>query len=76
MKYICIIKLTIIGSANGLAPGRRQTITWTNARVLLIEPLETNFSEILIDMHTFSLHKMHLEMLFANCGSFVSALIC
>ena len=29
-------KLTIIGSDNGLSPGRRQAIIWTNAGILLI----------------------------------------
>ena len=31
---------------NGLSPGRRQAIIWTNAGILLIGPLETTFSEI------------------------------
>ena len=35
-------KLTIIGSDNGLSPGRRQAIIWTNAGILLIGPLYTN----------------------------------
>ena len=43
--YICVGKLSIIGSDNGLLPGRRQAIIWTNARVLVIGPLVTNFSE-------------------------------
>ena len=30
--------LTIIGSNNGLSPGRRQAITWTNAGILLTGP--------------------------------------
>ena len=30
--------LTIIGSDNGSAPGRRQAIIWINARMLLIHP--------------------------------------
>ena len=34
LKYIG--KLTIIGSNNGLSPGRRQAIIWTNAAILLI----------------------------------------
>ena len=33
----------IIGSDNGLLPGRRHTIIWTNAGILLIWPLGTNF---------------------------------
>ena len=45
---ICISKLTIIGSDNGLSPGRRQAIIWTNAEILLIGNLGINFSEILI----------------------------
>ena len=48
--HICINKLTIIGSDNGLSPGRRQAIIWTNDGILLIGPLGTNFSEILIEI--------------------------
>ena len=55
-------KLTIIGSDNGLSPERRQAIIWTNAGILLIGPLGTNFSEILIEIQTFSLKKRHLKM--------------
>ena len=35
-----------IGSGNGLSPVRRQAITWTNAKLLSIGLLGTNFSEI------------------------------
>ena len=62
VTHICVGNLTIIGSDNGLSPGRRQAIIWTNAGILLIGPLGTNFSEILIEMHTFSFKKMHLKM--------------
>ena len=41
--HICVGNLTIIGSDNGLSPGRRQAIIWTNAGILLIGPLGTNF---------------------------------
>ena len=58
MTHICVGKLTIIGSFNGLSPERRQAIIWTNAELLLIEPLGTNFSEILIEIQTFSLTKI------------------
>ena len=37
-------QLTIIGSDNGLLPGWHQAIIWTNAGILLIGPLVTNFS--------------------------------
>ena len=59
----CVNKLTIIGSDNGLSPDWRQAIIWTNAGILLIGPLGTNFSEIFIGIHTFSFKKMHLKML-------------
>ena len=50
VTHICVGKLTIIASDNSLAPGRRQAIIWTNAEILLIGPLGTNFSEILIEI--------------------------
>ena len=70
VKHICVGKLTIIGSDNGLSPERRQAIIWTNAGILLIGPLGTNFSEILIKIQTFSLKKIHLKMSSAKCCSF------
>ena len=62
VTHICVSELTIIGSDNGLSPGRRQAIIWNNAGLLLIEPLRTNFSEISIGIQTFSFKKMHLNM--------------
>ena len=50
VTHICVSKLTIIGSDNGLSPGRHEAIIWTNAGILLIGPLGTNISEILIDI--------------------------
>ena len=60
--HICVGKLTIIGSDNGLSPGRRQAIIWTNAGMLLIRPWGTNFSEIFIGNQIFSFKKMHLKI--------------
>ena len=62
MTHICVFNLTIIGSDNGLSPGRRQAIIRTNAGILLIGPLGTNFSEILIGIQAFSFKKMHVKM--------------
>ena len=62
MTHICVSNLTTIGSVNGLSPGRRQVIIWTNAGILLIRTLGTNFSEILGEIHPFSFSKMHLNM--------------
>ena len=60
VTHICVDNLNIIGSDNGLSPGRRQAITWTNVGILLKGPLGTNFSEMLIEIHTFSFKKIHL----------------
>ena len=62
VTHIWVGNLIIIGLDNGLSPGRRQAIIWTNAGTLLIGPLGTNFSEILIGIQTFSFKKMHLKM--------------
>ena len=62
VMHICVSKLTIICSDNGLSPGRRQAIIWTNAGILLNGPLGTNFNEIVIAIQTFSVKKMHLKM--------------
>ena len=66
VTHICVGKLTIIGSHNGLPCERRRVNIWTNAEILFIEPLGTNFSEILIEIHTFSFKKMHLKMWFGK----------
>ena len=39
-----------------------KAITWTNAGLLLIEPLGTNFSEIWIEIRNISFMKMHSKM--------------
>ena len=62
VTHICISRITNIGSDNGLSPGRRRSIIWTNAEILLIEPFGTNFSEIFMAIHIFSFKKMHLNM--------------
>ena len=66
VTHICLNKLTIIGSDNGVEPDRHQAIIWTNVGMLVIWPLGTNFSEILIKMVS-SFKKMHLKMSSAKC---------
>ena len=63
VTHICVSQLTIIGPDNGLSPARSQAITWTNVGILLIGSLGTNFSEMLIEIHTFSFKNIHLKML-------------
>ena len=76
VTHICVSKLISIGSASGLSPCWRQTIIGTNAGILLIGPLETNFSEILIEIYTFSFNKMHLKMLSVKWWQFLSLPLC
>ena len=70
VTHICVSNLTIIVSDNGLSPGRCQAIIWTNAGILLIGPLGTNFSGILIGIQTFSFKKIHLKMSSAKWSLF------
>ena len=61
VMHICVSKLPTIGSDNGLSLGWRQAIIWINAGILLIGPLWTNFSEILIEIQTSSFKKVCLK---------------
>ena len=70
VTHICISKIAIIGSDNGLSPGQCQAIILTNAEIFLIWPLGTNVSEIFIEIHIFSFKKMHLKMSSAICQPF------
>ena len=70
VTHICVSKLTVVGSDNGLSPDRRQAIIWTNDGILSIEPLGTNFNGVLIKNHTFSFKKMHLKMLYGKWQPF------
>ena len=70
VTHMCVVKLTTIGSDNGLSPCQRQAIIWTNARILFIRTLGTNLSEILGEIHSFSFSKMRLKMLSAKCRLF------
>ena len=62
VTHICVSDLTSIGSDNGLSPGRHQAIIRTNAGILLIRPLGTNFSEFLVEILIFSFKKMRLKV--------------
>ena len=72
--HICVTKLTIIGSDNGLSPGRRRPIIWTNAGILLdpMKKIQWHFNR----NWNSSLKKMHLKMSSEKCGHFASASMC
>ena len=70
VAHICVSKFTIIASDNGLSAGRHQAIIWYNDGILSIGFLGTNFSEILIEILTFSFKKMRLKVSSAKFRSF------
>ena len=72
MTHICVSKLTITGSDDGLSPGWRQVIIWTNTGILLIGPLRTNFSENLIEILTFWFTKMRLKSVVCEMTAILS----
>ena len=74
--HICVRKLTIIASDNGLSPGRRQAIIWNNAGILSNGLLGTNLSEILIKILTFISWKCAWKCRLRNGGHFASASMC
>ena len=76
MTHMYLGKLTILSSDNGLSPERRQAIIWTNTWILLIGPLGTNFSEILIGIQTFSSKESIWKIRLWNGVHFVSASLC
>ena len=62
MTHVCVDTLTTIASDNGLSPGGRQAIIWTNAGILLIRNLgNKHFNKILSENDAYSF-KMHLKM--------------
>ena len=62
VTHICVSKLSIIGSDNGLSHGRREAIIWSNAGILSIGTLGTKFREILIEILTFSFKNMRFKV--------------
>ena len=65
----------LVGSDNGLLPGRCQAIIWTSAGILLIRTLGTSFNEIVSEIHTLSSRKCTWKWHLQNGGNFVSTSI-
>ena len=72
MTHICVIKLTVIGSDNGMSPEQRQAIIWTNAGILLIWPLGTNFNEILVKIPTIFIQENVFENVVCETAAILS----
>ena len=62
--------LVNIGSGNDLTPAWCQAIPWTNADLLLNDPLGTNFNEVWIEIQNFLFKKIHLKYRLQNGGHF------
>ena len=56
VTHICVGKLAIIGLDNGLSPGRRQAIIWTDSGIVLIGPLRNKLQWNFI-RHSYSFIK-------------------
>ena len=68
VMYICVSRLTIIGSDNGLTPGRHQAIMWTIAGKLFIGPLGFHWN---LNQNSYILiQEMHLKMSSRKCWPF------
>ena len=63
---------TITGPDNSLSPGRRQAIIWTNAGILLIGHLGTNFGDFFIEIKAFSLTNLYLNVSSAKAAAILS----
>ena len=72
MTHICVSKLTIIGSDNGLSPGRHQAFIWTNAGILLIltwgQISVKSCAKFIYIIYVYK--KMHLKMSSAKWRQF------
>ena len=77
VAHIYVSRLPIIGSDNDLSShGRRPAIIWTYAEILLIEPLGTKFTELLIEIHAFHSWKCIWKCCLRNGCHFVYASMC
>ena len=71
VMHIYVGNVIIIVSHNGFLPGRRQTIIWTNAGILLIRPLGINFSEILIQITGRYVHNFKYICKIRDSNTFI-----
>ena len=62
VTHICVSILSTVGSDNGLSPGRRQAIIWTNAGIMLMEPMGISFNDNLIKIQQLPFKKLRLKM--------------
>ena len=76
VTHIWVSKVARTGSGNSVWPDRRQAIIRKCAGILLMRTLETNFSEVLSEIHAFSFKKCIWKCRLENGGHFVSGSLC
>ena len=76
MTHICVSKLTIIGSDNGLSPGWHKAIIWKNAGILLIKPLGKKSVKTLSKFIQFRSPECNWKCRLRNRSHFISASMC
>ena len=72
VTHMCVSKLNIVVSDNGLSPDRRQAIIWTNAVIFLTGSLRTNLSEILIEIYIFFIQENVFENVVKKLAAILS----
>ena len=70
--HLCVSKLTINGTDNGVSPGRHRAIIWPNAGIISIGLLGTYFSEILIQIHIFFIQENAFENVVRKLAAILS----
>ena len=74
--HICVSKLTTIGSDNGLSPGRRWAVIWTNAGILFVGPFWTNLSDTITEIQTFFTDENVVENVVCEMAAIFSRTQC
>ena len=69
---IGLVNWVIVDSVNGLSPVQHQAIIWNKADILLIWPIRTNFSEILIKIQWFLFKKTNWKNVVCNMAAILS----
>ena len=72
VTHICVDHIAIIGSDNGLWPGRRQAIIWTIIGILLIEPLGTKYQWIFHQNYNIFCQENAFENVFRKLVAILS----
>ena len=73
---MCVGNLTIIGSDNGLSPGRRQAIIWTNAGISLIGPLGKKIQWIFYRNSNILIQENAFKCVVCELAAILSGLQC